>query len=61
MKLLQPESVEEIEHVEYAENTERSSNTIKVSGIYIFILEVENLMRLLIPKNISYDNEQFAP
>ena len=43
MKLLQPESVEEIELVEYAENTEKSRNTIKV-----FTLEVEKVMRLSI-------------
>ena len=48
MKLLQSKSVEEIELVEYAENTEKSSNTIKVSEISIFTLEVEKLMRLLI-------------
>ena len=35
MKLLQPESVEEIELVEYAENTEKYRNTIKVSEISI--------------------------
>ena len=61
MKLLQSKSVEEIELVEYAENTEKSSNTIKVSEISIFTLEVEKLMRLLIWKFISYDKEQFAP
>ena len=61
IKLLQPESVEEIELVEYAENTEKSRNTIKVSEISIFTLEVEKLTRLLISKNISYDKEQFAP
>jgi hypothetical protein len=48
IKLLQPESVEEIELVEYAENTEKSRNTIKVSEISILTLEVEKLMRLLI-------------
>ena len=48
MKLLQPESVEEIELVEYAENTEKSRNTIKVSEISICTLEAEKLMRLLI-------------
>ena len=48
MKLLQSKSVEEIELVEYAENTEKSSNTIKVSVISIFTSEVEKLMRLLI-------------
>ena len=48
MKLLGPESVEEIEPAEYAENTEKSGNTIRVSEISIFTLEVEKLMRLLI-------------
>ena len=48
IKLLQPESVEEIELVEYAENTEKSRNTIKVSEISICTLEAEKLMRLLI-------------
>ena len=48
MKLLRPESVEEIEPAEYAENTEKSGNTIRVSEISIFTLEVEKLMRLLI-------------
>ena len=33
MKLLQPESEEEIELVEYAKNTEKSRKTIKVSEI----------------------------
>ena len=61
MKLLQPESVEDIELLEYAVNTEKSRNTIKVSETSIFTLEVEKLMRLLISKNISYDKEQFAP
>ena len=61
IKLLQPESVEEIELIEYIENTEISWNTIKVSEISIFTLKVEKLMRLLISKNISYDKEQFAP
>ena len=46
LKLLQPESVEEIELVEYAANTEKSMNTIKVSEISIFTLEVEKLMGL---------------
>ena len=50
MKLLRPESVEEIEPAEYAENTEKSGNTIRVSEISIFTLEVEKLMRLLIQK-----------
>ena len=48
MKLLRPESVEEIEPAEYAENTEKSGNTIRVSEIFIFTLEFEELMRLLI-------------
>ena len=61
MKLLQPQSVEDIELVEYAVNTEKSRNIIKVSETSIFTLEVEKLMRLLISKNISYDKEQFAP
>ncbi len=60
-KLLQPDSVEEIELFEYAENTEISWNKIKVSEISIFTLEVEKLIRLLIWKFISYDKEQFAP
>ena len=41
MKVLQPESVEEIEPTEYAENTEKSGNKIRVSDISIFTLEVE--------------------
>ena len=61
MKLLKPESVEEIELVEYTENTEKSRNAIEVSEISIFTLEVEKLMRISIPKNISFDKEQFAP
>jgi hypothetical protein len=48
MKLLQPESVEEIELVEYAVNTEKSRIKIKVSEISIFTLEVQKLMRLSI-------------
>ena len=61
MKLLQPESVEEIELVEYAVNTEKSRIKIKVSEISIFTLEVQKLMRLSISKNIFYYKEQFAP
>ena len=61
MKLLQPDSVEEIELVEYAENTEKSRNTIKVSEISIFTLQVQKLMRLSISKIIFYYKELFAP
>ena len=42
IKLLQPESVEDIELVQYVENTEKSRNTINASEISIFTLEVEN-------------------
>ena len=48
MKLLQPEAVEKIRLVEYAQNTEKSRNTIKVSEISIFTLEVAKLIRLII-------------
>ena len=41
MKLLRPESVEEIEPAEYAENTEKSGNTIGVSVIFIFTFHYE--------------------
>ena len=60
IKLLQPESVEEIEHIGYIENTEISWNTIKVSEISIFTLKVEKLMRIffLMTKNsLLHKNE----
>ena len=48
MKLLRPESIEETEPAEYAKNTEKSGNTIKVSEISIFTLEMEKVTRLII-------------
>ena len=60
MKLLQSKSVEEIELVEYAENTEKSSNTIKVSEISIFTLEVETInikkIFLMTNDNLLHEN-----
>ena len=58
MKLLQPETVEEIKPSEYAENTEKSGNEIRVSEISIFFtLEVEKLMRTLISKIFFSDKK----
>ena len=39
MKLLGPESVEEIEPAEYAENTEKSGNKIRTSEILFLLLK----------------------